>query len=79
MPERQKTTLYLEAESYRRLKFVARETGTTPAELVRTAISEFLDRRTTRRLPRSLGAGRSKSGDLSERAEELMSGFGQSK
>ena len=74
--EHQKTTVYLEAQSYSRLKFIARERAQTPAALIRTAIAEFLDRHTTRRLPRSLGAGRSRTGDLSERAEDYLRGFG---
>jgi predicted transcriptional regulator len=78
MAIRQKTTLYLEAEAYRRLKLVARESGATPAALVRAAIDEFLDRRPARRLPRSLGTGRSRTGDLSEKVEELLGGFGKS-
>ncbi|MGQ0736624.1 MAG: ribbon-helix-helix domain-containing protein [Acidobacteriota bacterium] len=76
--DRQKTTVYLDTEAYRRLKFVARETGAVPAELIRAAVSEYLarhDRR--RRLPRSLGAGRSRSGTLSERTEDLLRGFGR--
>jgi predicted transcriptional regulator len=78
MAERQKTTVYLEPQSYSRLKFLARETAAAPAELIRTAIDEFLERRSSRRLPRSLGAGRSSTGDLSERAEEYLRGFGES-
>jgi predicted transcriptional regulator len=74
---RQKTTVYLETEAYRRLKFVAREGGVAPAELIREAIDEFIARRTRRRLPRSLGAGRTSQGTLSERAEELLGGFGK--
>lgn len=74
---RQKTTVYLDAEAYRRLKFVARETGVVPAELIREAVDELLSRRARRRLPRSLGAGRSRRGDLSERAEDLLEQFGR--
>lgn len=74
--ERQKTTVYLESQSYSRLKFIARERAESPAALIRTAIAEFLDRQTAQRLPRSLGAGRSRTGDLSERAEEYLAGFG---
>jgi predicted transcriptional regulator len=77
MADWQKTTVYLEPDSYTRLKFIARETATAPAELIRTAISEFLDRRASRPLPRSLGAGRSATGDLSERAEDYLRGMGE--
>lgn len=76
MATRQKTTVYLETDSYTRLKFMARDTAIAPAELIRTAIREFLDRRSARPLPRSLGAGRSATGDLSERAEEFLRGLG---
>jgi predicted transcriptional regulator len=77
MAESQKTTVYVDRDAYRRLKFVARETAQTPAALIRQAIGEFLDRRAVRRLPRSLGAGRSEHGDLSERAEDYLRGFGE--
>lgn len=77
MSDKLKTTVYLESGEYQRLKFVARESGVAPAELIRTAITEFLARRSPRRLPRSVGAGRSKTGDLSERAEDLLRGFGE--
>ena len=75
--DKQKTTVYLDAEAYRRLKFVARESGTAPAELIRVAVGEFLAARAKRRLPRSLGAGRSRTGTLSERTDELLDGFGK--
>jgi predicted transcriptional regulator len=78
MADRQKTTVYLEADAYQKLKFVARESGVAPAEMIRTAISEFLERRAPRRLPRSLGAGRSKSGNVAARAEEFLKGVGKS-
>jgi hypothetical protein len=79
MAERQKTTVYLEADAYQKLKFVARESGVAPAEMIRTAIAEFLDRRATRRLPSSLGAGRSRAGNVAARAEEFLQGFGRAK
>jgi predicted DNA-binding protein len=73
----QKTTVYLGAADYRRLKTIARARGRTPAELVREAVAEYAAREMPRRLPRSLAAGRSKRGDISERAEELLAGLGR--
>jgi hypothetical protein len=62
-----------------RLKTTVRESGVAPAEMIRTAIAEYLERHAGRRLPRSLGAGRSRRGNISERAEELLEGFGKSR
>lgn len=73
-----KTTVYLDAEEYRRLKAIARAEGRPPAALVRQAVAEFAARYGSRqRPPRSLGAGRSGRRDLSERAEELLEGIGK--
>lgn len=72
-----KTTVYLDAGDYQRLKGIARAEGRTAAELVREAVAEYAQRHSHHPLPRSLGAGRSGRGDLSERAEELLNGLGQ--
>lgn len=72
----QKTTVYLDVADYRKLKTIARIKGQTPAELVREAVAEYTAREKPRRQPRSLGAGRSRTGDVAERAEELLTGFG---
>ena len=72
-----KTTVYLDAADYRRLKALARAQDRPAAELVREAVAEYTARRAPRRLPRSLGAGRSRRGDLGERAEELLAGMGR--
>jgi hypothetical protein len=77
MSELTKTTLYLPAADYRRLKTLALREGRPAAELVREAVAEYARRRGGARLPRSLGAGRSKRGDVSERAEELLEGMGR--
>lgn len=77
MAKRQKTTVYLDQDEYLRLKQIGRARGVSPAGLVREAIAEYGARHLPRKLPRSLGAGRSGSGNLSERAEELLSGFGK--
>ena len=71
MPK-QKTTLYLEAADYRRLKSLAGAKGVAPAQLVREAVAEYVARHEVRRRPRSVGRFSSQRGDLSERAEELL-------
>lgn len=71
----QKTTVYLDAADYRRLKAIARARGCAPAELVREAVARYAASEAPPRLARSLGAGRSGRGDLSERAEELLAGL----
>lgn len=71
-----KTTVYLDDADYQRLKAIARQAGRAPAELVREAVREYAQRHTRSLRPRSLGAGRSRKGDLSERAEELLAGMG---
>jgi hypothetical protein len=62
-----KTTLYLPEADYARLKTLARREGRAAAELVREAVAEYTARRGLARLPRSVGAGRSGRGDVSER------------
>ena len=71
----QKTTVYLDADDYRRLKAMARAKGRTPAELVREAVAVYTAAEQPRRRPRSIGAGRSRTGDVAERAEELLAGL----
>ncbi|MGH7571902.1 MAG: CopG family transcriptional regulator [Gemmatimonadota bacterium] len=72
-----KTTIYLDAADYRRLKALARAEGRTAAELVRQAVAEYTLRRAGRPRPSSLAAGRSGRGDLSERAEDLLADIGR--
>lgn len=73
-----KTTLYLREEDYRRLKAVARQQNRPTAEVIREALAEYVSGHDTKRSrPRSLGAGRSGRGDLSERAEDLLTGLGR--
>ena len=71
-----KTTVYLDESEYQRLKAIARQGGRAPAECVREAVHEYVTRRSKADPPRSLGAGRSGSGTLSERAEDLLKGMG---
>jgi predicted transcriptional regulator len=77
MADTQKTTVYLGAADYQRLKAIARATGRTPAELVREAVAQYAAREMPARRPKSVGAGRSRRGDVSERAEDLLAGFGR--
>jgi len=72
-----KTTLYLDGNDYRRLKRVAARKRVAPAQLVREAVAEYVVRHDTTRLARSVGAFRSGRTDLSERAEDLLTGFGK--
>ena len=77
MSDLTKTTLYLPEADYARLKALARREGRATAELVREAVAEYAQRRGARRLPRSLGVGRSGRGDVSEKADALLRGMGR--
>jgi len=72
-----KTTVYLDAADYRRLKTLAAANGQPAAELIRTAVAAYVRAHGPDRRPSSLGAGRSGDGTLSERAEEVLSGLGE--
>ena len=76
MATRMKTTVYLDAADYNRLKALAATEGRSAADLIRAAMSEYTDRRARRTMPSSLGAGRSGDGCLAERTEELLEGIG---
>lgn len=56
----EKTTLYLPRDLAQRLKVVSRQTGQSQAEIIRLALTEFLQRQGRPPL-RSLGAGESDS------------------
>jgi hypothetical protein len=71
-----KTTVYLDASDYRRIKALAAAEGRSAADLIRAAVAEYAKGRSRGVLPASLGAGRSGDGLLSEKAEELLSGMG---
>jgi len=73
----EKTTLYLDADAYRKLKRIAAGTKRSPASLVREAVAEYVARHAAREVPPSVGAFRSGRRDLSERAEQLLEGFGE--
>ena len=72
----QKTTVYLNAAEYRRLQTLAAAQGRSTAELIREAVAEYVAGKTAVRIPRSIGAFRSGRSDLSERADEMLAGFG---
>lgn len=71
-----RTTVYLDAADYRRLKALARSQGRPAAQLIREAVAEYARRHAPPSSPRSIGAGRSRSGNVAERAEELLDDFG---
>jgi Ribbon-helix-helix protein, copG family len=73
----EKTTLYLDAAAYRRLKRIAAARKRAPAALVREAVAEYVARHGSSRLPPSVGAFGSGRRDLAERAEDLLAGFGE--
>lgn len=72
-----KTTVYLDAESYRRLRALAARSHRSTAELVRKAVDEYALRHARPRIARSLGAGKSGLRDLGSRAEALLEGMGE--
>ena len=72
-----KTTVYLTEREYSRLKELAREQNRPAAALVREAVADYARRHGKPRTPRSLGAGHSGRGDISERADELLDGMGR--
>jgi hypothetical protein len=72
-----KTTLYLDPEAYRKLKRIAAGAKRSPASLVREAIAQYVARHGSQVVPRTVGAFRSGRRDLSERAEDLLAGFGE--
>jgi hypothetical protein len=75
----QKTTVYLDADDYRRLKRIAQTRRCAPAQLVREAVAEYAARHTPRRKAKSIGGFSSGGRNLSERAEELLAGIGKTR
>jgi predicted transcriptional regulator len=69
-----KTTIYLDDQIYRKIQRLAKATGRTQAMIIREALAAFT--RTGKELPASIGAGASGRSDASERAEDLLDGFG---
>jgi predicted transcriptional regulator len=77
MSDTTKTTVYLDADVYRRLKALAAKGGRSTAELVREAVAVYAEQHTRGATARSVGAGHSGRADLSERAENLLKGMGR--
>jgi hypothetical protein len=73
----EKTTLYLDGDDYRKLKRIAAGRKVAPASLVREAVAEYVVRHGQTRVPRSVGAFTSGRDDISERAEDLLEGLGE--
>lgn len=73
----EKTTLYLDAGDYRKLKRIAASRKQAPAALVREAVAEYVAQHGQARRPRSIGAFSSGRDDISERAEDLLAGMGE--
>jgi len=76
MDSKVKTTVYLDALAYRRLKEIAAKRGSSAAEEIREAVAGYLASAEPAALPRSLAAGSSGRDHLSEDAEELLRGLG---
>lgn len=74
-----KTTVYLEAGDYRRVKALARSQGRPAAQLIREAVAEYAQRYARDPVPSSIGAGRSGRGDVADTAEELLRTMGREK
>ena len=72
-----KTTVYLNAADYSRLKSLAAEEQRSAAELVREAVAEYAARATERDWPRSFGMGDSGDPHFAERYEDYLDGFGE--
>ena len=69
-----RTTLYLTEAQRAKVRRLAAATGRTQADIIREAVGRLPEGGV--RLPRSVGAGRG-GPDLTERAEELLEGFGE--
>jgi hypothetical protein len=72
-----KTTVYLDADVYRRIQALARKRGRPAAQLVREAVAEYVGRLAPPRSPRSLGAGRSGLKNLGSQVDRYLKGMGE--
>ena len=72
-----KTTVYLNAADYRKLKSLAADQRRSAAELVREAVAEYTARASERKWPRSFGMGDSGDPHFAERYEDYLDGFGE--
>jgi predicted transcriptional regulator len=75
MSDTQRTTVYLSAADYRRLKALADAQGRSAAALIREAVAEYARRHAPKTRPRSIGSVRA-GADFATRAEELLEGLG---
>lgn len=72
-----KTTVYLNAADYRRLKSLAGEQERSAADLVREAVAQYAAKATEREWPRSFGMGDSGDPHFAENYEDYLDGFGE--
>jgi predicted transcriptional regulator len=72
-----KKTVYMDEDTYRRLKQLARKDRRPAAEMIREAVAEYTIRHGKQRKPRCIGAFKSGRADLGQRADELLTGFGK--
>lgn len=72
-----RTTVYLDDHTHERLQRLAEASGRTQAAVIREAIAVYSSTRAAKRGPRSIGLGASGRSNLSEKAEELLDGFGE--
>jgi len=72
-----RTTIYLDDEIRQRVQSLAQTEGVTQAAIIRRAVRTYVLGR--RKTPRCVGLGQSGRGDLSDRAEELLSGMGEAR
>ena len=70
-----KTTLYIADAEAERLRQASEQEGVSQGAIISRALRSYFRARLKR--ARSVGAGRSGMGDLSERAEDLLEGFGR--
>ena len=74
-----KTTVYLDAAAYGRIKRIAARKGVSAADLIRSAVSDYVDREDPGRdLPPIVGAFASGDASGSERFEDALDDFGAS-
>ena len=72
-----RTTVYLNAADYRKLKSLATDQGRSAAELVREAVAEYTARVTQRPWPRSIGIVDSGDPDFAANHEDHLDRFGE--
>lgn len=70
-----KTTLYLGDEEFALLKQASKQEGISQGAIITRALKSYFRGRVRR--ARSVGAGKSGRGDLSEKSEEILAGLGE--